>query len=32
MFRPRVETIPFGLTRGETAKAFESRRFTIRVR
>jgi len=25
-------TIAFGLTRGETAKAFESRRFTVRVR
>lgn len=25
-------TVIFGLTRGETSKAFESRRFTIRVR
>jgi hypothetical protein len=25
-------TVTFGLTRGETSKAFESRRFTIRVR
>ncbi len=25
-------TISFGLTRGETAKAYESRRFTVRVR
>lgn len=25
-------TIAFGLTRGETAKAYESRRFTVRVR
>jgi hypothetical protein len=25
-------SIAFGLTRGETAKAFESRRFTVRVR
>jgi hypothetical protein len=27
-----MTTIAFGLTRGETAKAFESRRFTVRVR
>jgi hypothetical protein len=25
-------TVVFGLTRGETAKAYESRRFTVRVR
>jgi hypothetical protein len=25
-------TVSFGLTRGETAKAFESRRYTVRVR
>ena len=25
-------TVAFGLTRGETAKAFESRRYTVRVR
>jgi hypothetical protein len=25
-------TVAFGLTRGETSKAFESRRFTVRVR
>src|SRR3954471_20241522 len=25
-------TVAFGLTRGETAKAYESRRFTVRVR
>ena len=25
-------TVVFGLTRGETAKAFESRRFTVQVR
>jgi len=25
-------TVSFGLTRGETAKAYESRRFTVRVR
>ncbi len=25
-------TVVFGLTRGETSKAFESRRFTVRVR
>jgi hypothetical protein len=25
-------TVTFGLTRGETAKAFESRRYTVRVR
>jgi len=24
-------TVAFGLTRGETSKAFESRRFTVRV-
>jgi hypothetical protein len=25
-------TVAFGLTRGETAKAYESRRFTVQVR
>jgi hypothetical protein len=29
---PGRTTVAFGLTRGETAKAFESRRFTVRVR
>ena len=29
---PGTTTVAFGLTRGETAKAFESRRYTVRVR
>jgi hypothetical protein len=29
---PGRTTVAFGLTRGETAKAFQSRRFTVRVR
>jgi hypothetical protein len=29
---PGKTTVVFGLTRGETAKAFESRRYTVRVR
>ena len=29
---PGRTTVAFGLTRGETAKAFESRRFTVHVR
>jgi hypothetical protein len=29
---PGTTTVAFGLTKGETAKAFESRRFEIRVR
>jgi hypothetical protein len=28
---PGTTTIAFGLTRGETAKAYESRRFTVKV-
>jgi hypothetical protein len=29
---PGTTTVAFGLTRGETARAFESRRYTVRVR
>jgi hypothetical protein len=29
---PGTATVAFGLTRGERAKAYESRRFTVRVR
>jgi hypothetical protein len=29
---PGTTTVSFGLTRGERAKAYESRRFTVRVR
>jgi hypothetical protein len=29
---PGTTTVVFGLTRGETAKAFESRRYTVQVR
>jgi hypothetical protein len=29
---PGTTTLAFGLTRGETAKAYESRRFTVKVR
>jgi hypothetical protein len=28
---PGTTTVSFGLTRGERAKAYESRRFTVRV-
>jgi hypothetical protein len=31
-FARGTTTVSFGLTRGETAKAFESRRYTVRVR
>jgi hypothetical protein len=30
--RPGTTTVAFGLTRGETPKAYESRRFVVRVR
>jgi hypothetical protein len=29
---PGMTTVVFGLTRAETAKAFESRRYTVQVR
>jgi hypothetical protein len=29
---PGTASVAFGLTRGETAKAFEARRYTVRVR
>jgi hypothetical protein len=29
---PGTTTVAFGLTRGETAKPFESRHYTVRVR